>query len=318
MAGLFDIFASAILPIIVVAGVGFLLGRFRDVDPGALNTVTVYVLAPALVFHSLATTTLSGGELVRITLGVAAFHLLMLAIAEGVGRLSGETEPLLSALVLVSAFGNSGNYGVPLSSFAFGATGRSTAVLYLTVQGALLYTVGAYVAARSGGTSGLASVRRVLGLPLVYAVAGALALRWLGVVPGADTTAMRTVGLVGNAAIPVMLLILGIQLARVETASALSLTWKPAGLKMLVAPPVGIGVALALGFADPTVARTFVLESATPSAITPLILVGEFGEGQIEGVPLTAYVSTVVLVTTVASIPVLTALIALLRSGVVL
>lgn len=99
MAGLFDIFASAILPIIVVAGVGFLLGRFRDVDPGALNTVTVYVLAPALVFHSLATTTLSGGELVRVTLGVAAFHLLMLAIAEGVGRLSGETESLLSVLV---------------------------------------------------------------------------------------------------------------------------------------------------------------------------------------------------------------------------
>ncbi|MFB6096828.1 MAG: AEC family transporter [Haloferacaceae archaeon] len=315
---LLDIFASAILPIVALAGVGVLLGRVRAVDPAPLNTVTVYVLAPALVFYSLATTTLSGGALARITVGVVGFHLAMLVVAEGIGRLAGEREPLLSALVLVSVFGNTGNYGVPLSSFAFGATGRSTAVLYLTVQGVLIYTVGAYVAARSGGTSGLASVRRVLKLPLVYAVAAALALRLLGAVPAADTTLMRTVELVGNAAIPVMLLILGIQLARVDTAGALSMTWTPTLLKMLVAPVVALGVALATGFADPTVARTFVLESATPTAITTLILLGEFGEGAIEGVPTTAYVSTVVLVTTLASIPLLTALIAILRSGIVI
>lgn len=316
--GLLDIFASAILPILAIAGVGYLLGRFRDVEPGALNTIAIYVLSPALVFHSLATTTLTGGELARIAGGVVVFHLVMLAIVEGLGRALGESEPLLSALVLVSVFGNTGNYGIPLSSFAFGATGRSTAVLYLTVQGVLIYTVGTYIAARSGGASGVTGVRRVLELPLVYAVVAALGARWFGVVPPTDSTAMQTVQLVGDSAIPVMLLILGIQLARVDTVGALSLAWEPTALKMLVAPAVGMAVALALGFADPTVARTFVLESSTPSAIMPLLLLGEFGEGRIEGVPLTAYVSTVVLVTTLASIPVLTALIALLRSGLVI
>jgi predicted permease len=317
VASLLGIFASAVLPIVAVAGLGFVLGRLRDVDPGALDAVTVYVLAPALVFHSLATTGLSGGAIGRIVAGVVLVHAAMLVVAEAVGRALGESDPLLSALVLVAAFGNSGNFGIPLSSFAFGATGRSTAVLFMTVQGVLLYTVGTYVAARGGGTAGLAGLRRVFELPLVYAVVAALGLRWLGLVPEASSAAMRTVGLVGNAAIPVMLLLVGVQLARVDVAGALSMTATPTVLKVLVAPVVGLGIALLLGFDDPAVARTFVLESATPAAVTPLILVGEFGEGTVEGVPLTAYVSTVVFVTTLASVPVLTVLIALLRSGVV-
>lgn len=316
--GLVDIFASAILPIIAIAGVGFLLGRTHEIDSSPLNTITVYVLAPALVFHSLTTTPLGGGEVVRIVGGAVAYVVVMLVIAEAIGRVAGETEPLLSAFVLVSVFNNSGNYGIPLSSFAFGSTGRSTAVLYLATHAVLVFTVGTYVAARSGGASGIAGIRRVARLPLVYAVAAALGIRALGVAPAPDTTLMQTVGLVGDSSIPVMLLLVGIQLARTDALAALSLAWKPTVLKMLVAPAVGLGVALALGFADPTVARTFVLQCATPSAIMPLLLVGEFSEGTIQGVPLTAYVSTVVLVTTLASIPILTALIALLRSGILI
>ncbi|WP_101295645.1 AEC family transporter [Halegenticoccus soli] len=316
---LFSIFATAILPIVAIAAVGFLLGRTRDVDPGPLNTITVYVLAPALVFHSLATTTLGGSTLVRVVAGVAAYVVAMLVFTELVGRLTGESEPLLSALVLVSAFPNSGNYGIPLSEFAFGAVGRSTAVLYLAAQSVLIYTVGVYVASRSGGTAGLRGVKRVLKIPLVYAVAGALFVRWLGVVPPADATAMATLKLVGDSSIPVMLLILGIQLARTDYGAALSRAGKANVLKMVVAPFVGLGVALILGFEDQTVARVFVLECATPAAITPLILLIEFAGGErVGGVSVAEYVSTVVLTTTLVSVPLLTLLIALLDSGMVL
>ena len=129
---------------------------------------------------------------------------------------------------------------------------------------------------------------------------------------------MRTLGLVGDSAIPLMLLILGIQLARVDAAEAVSRTWGGTVLKLGVAPLVGLAVALALGFDDPAVARVFVLEAAMPAAVTPLILLAEFGEGEVGGVPVESFVSTVVLVTTVVSVPVLTGLIALLDAGVVL
>ena len=65
-------------------------------------------------------------------------------------------------------------------------------------------------------------------------------------------------------------------------------------------------------------ARVFVLETAMPAPVTPVILVIEFdGESRWGGVSVPACVSTVVLVTTLLSIPLLTGLIALLQSGVV-
>lgn len=195
---LFSIFAGALLPILAIGAVGFLLGRVRDVDPEPLNTVTVYVLAPVLVFYSLATTELAGETLAALTAGVVAYHVAMLLVAGGVARLAGISDPLLGALVLVAAFPNSGNYGIPVSSFAF-------------------------------------------------------------------------------------------------------------------------GVALVAGFGDPTVARTFVLESAMPAAVTPLILVAEFGDASGAGsaTSLAEFVSAAVFATTLLSVPALSVLIYLLNHGFV-
>lgn len=315
---LLDVFAGAVLPIVVIAAVGFGLGRAGDVDPGPLNTVVVYVLAPALVFHSLAVASFSGGTILRMTAAVTAYIVGMVVIAEGVGRLLGESEPRRSALVLAATFPNCGNYGIPLSDFAFPEGGRAVAVLYLAIQAVLMYTVGVYVASRAGGGGGLRGVRRVVRIPLVWAVPVALGARALGLVPPADGTAMRTLKLVGDSSIPVMLLILGIQLSRTDYASALSQAATPSVLKMGVAPAVAVAIAVAVGFGDATVARVFVLESATPAAVTPLILVGEFaGDLEVGGVSVPEYVSTVIFVTTLASIPVLTGLIALLERGLI-
>ncbi|UVE48891.1 AEC family transporter [Haloferax larsenii] len=320
---LLSIFATALLPILTIGAVGFALGRLRDVDPDPLNTVTVYVLAPALVFYSLATTELASETLATLTGGIVVYHVVMILVAGIVARLLGVSEPILGALVLVSAFPNSGNYGLPVSSFAFGATGRSTAVVYLAVQGVLIYTLGVYIAGRGGSDDdGRATWRiglgRVLRIPLVYAVALALVARWLGVVPPTDIAAMQTLKLVGDSAIPVMLLILGIQLSDADLGSTLPKVGVVSGLKMVVAPAVAVGVALVAGFGDPVVARTFVLESAMPAAVTPLILVAEFGDTEVGGaIPVAEFVSAAVFATTLLSVPLLSVLIFLLDAGVV-
>ncbi|WP_254521960.1 AEC family transporter [Natrinema caseinilyticum] len=319
MADLVDIFASAVGPIVAIAGVGYVLATVKDVDPEPLNTAVVYVLAPALVFHSLAVTELETTTLLRVAVGIAAFTAVMWAIAEAVGRIVGEREPALSGLVLVAIFCNSGNLGIPVSDFAFGEIGRQTAVLFLSVQSVLMYTVGVYVASRSSGSAGLEGVRRVFYIPLVYAVAAALIARSLDLVPSPETASMETLQLVGEASIPLMLLILGIQLARSNTTTAVSRAWPATALKLGVAPVVGLGIALLVGFRDPTVARVFVLETAMPAAVTPLILVIEFADGsRSKGIPVSEYVSTCVFLTTVLSIPALTLVIAILQSGVVI
>jgi predicted permease len=157
-------------------------------------------------------------------------------------------------------------------------------------------------------------MKRVLSFPLVYAVVGTLAARWLGVVPAASTAAMQTIQMLGNASIPVMLLILGIRLSNVEVDETITRVGVASTGKLFVAPLVGLGIALVAGFEDPTVARTFVLLTAAPTAVTPVILVGAFSDDSGDTPP-SQFVSTSVLVTTVVSVATVTLLIGVLQSG---
>lgn len=307
---------TAILPVLSVAAVGFLLGTVRDIDVSALSTVTIYVLTPSLVFYSLTMTAIDGETVLTLAAGVLLFTVGMVVVAELVGRTLGETEPVLGALVLSSTFPNAGNFGIPLSQFAFDQIGRSTAILYLASQSVLTYTLGVYIASRGDETSNLAAVGEVFKLPLVYAVLAAGLVRFLDVVPPADSAVMSTLQLTGNAAIPIMLLMLGIQLANTDSGAAVARVGVSNALKLVVAPMVAVGVVFLLGFQDVTVARVFVLECAMPAAVTPLILCIEYdpGAARLTG---PEYVSTAIFVSTLASVPVLTFLIAILQSGAV-
>ena len=316
--GLTAAFTGAVGPILGVAVVGYLLGRRTGLDVGPLNTAGLYVLVPALAFHSILTTGLGGGEVLKLAIGVVAYAAVMIAIAWVVGRAAGTSGALLGALMLAAAFPNSGFVGIPLSEFAFGDVGRTTAVLYLTIQNLLVYTVGVYIASNGAGRGVREAVVEIFRLPLIYAVLAAVALRALGAVPATDAAVMETIGAVGEAAIPVMLLILGIQLAKTDV-TAVTRSAAPSVLKLVAAPVVAVGIALALSFGDATVAKVFVLESATPTAVIPLALTIEYADDlAVDGITAPEYLSTAIFVTTVASVAMLTLLVAGLQAGVVI
>ncbi|MFB6121134.1 MAG: AEC family transporter [Halobacteriaceae archaeon] len=316
-ASVVDVFVGTLLPVLSIAGAGYVLGQFRDLDVGPLNTVTLYLLLPALILHSLLTTPLGGDAAVRLFGAIAAFTLVMLGLSYGVGRALGLAGTKLNALVLAASFPNVGNFGIPVSEFAFGETGRTTAVLFVAGQQVFLYTLGVYVAS-SGRYTTRGALRQVVSLPLLYVVALGVVVNAAGAAPPAGGTAMRTLELVGNASIPVFLVVLGLELAEANPAAAWQTT--PAvALKVLVAPAIGLAVALAVGFEEPLVARTFALETAAPVAITPLALLVEFSSAEgAEGVSGPAYLSTTILLTTLGAIPVVTVLIAALRGGALL
>lgn len=318
MASIVGVFASSILPVVGLIGVGFLLERVSTLETGSLNTVTLFVLMPALIFHSLALTDLRLDSLLRVAVGVVVFLGVVLAVGWLYGTGAGKEESVLSGFLLITTFGNTGGLGIPMADFAFGGVGRETAVLFAAVHGAVVFTLGLYLASVSGGTSGVASLKRVLEYPLVYAVVLAVLARLLGVVPPADSAVMETVGLVGDSAIPLMLLVLGVQLSRTSSRRALSMTAGPTLFRFGVSPLVGTAVVLALGFQNVTVTQVFVLLTAMPVAIAPVIFAVEFAEDtSIGGVTVPELVSASVFVTTLVSIPVLTAVVTALKSGVI-
>jgi len=310
------VLTSAVGPPLSIAAAGYLLGRWKDVDVEPLSTVTVYLLLPALVFHSIVTMPIDAATVGSLVATMVLFTGVLAGVSVTVGSLAGESGLTLRAGSIAAAIPNAGNFGIPVATFAFGAVGRTTAVLFVLVQNVLMYTVGVYVLSRGGEADGrLAALRRVFELPLTYAVLAAGGVLALGVVPPVDGPVMGTIEMAGDASIPVFLVILGIQLADMRPGSALRRTLPMVGVKVLVAPVVALGVVLAVGVTDSVAARSFVMLAAGPSGVVPLVLAIEFGSDDGTDLSAAEYVGTVIFLTVLGSLPVVTGLIVLLRTG---
>lgn len=331
LASIPSVFASSVAPPLAIALAGYLLGRVRDVDTEPLSAVTVYVLLPALVFETLVGLSVDLGTVAAAVGAMVGFTAVMGALSWAVSRARGQTGTLAAGAAMAAAFPNTGNFGIPVAAFAFGAAGRSTAVLFVVVQNLLLYTVGVYLFSKESAGTNRGALERVARQPVVHAVVAAAAAVALGVVPPAGGTAMETLRLVGNASVPVFLLVLGLQVESMDVGETVRETLPTVGLKLLVAPLVAVAVALVVGIGDPTVTGAFVVLAAGPSAVIPLVLSIEFaddgadesleteGDGRVDGVPgisTADYVGTAVFLTILGSLPVVTGLIVLAEAGV--
>ena len=161
-----SIFASDILPIFLVAAVGYVLARNLGTNVKTLSAVSFNALSPCLVFDQLVSAQISGSQSLR----VAAFCVL-LTIAIGIAaRLT--TLPLrldrttLSSFLLVAMFSNSGNYALPVVLFAFGKEALAFASVYFVTSAILIYTAGILVAA-SGHGSVRTALARLFRVPAV-------------------------------------------------------------------------------------------------------------------------------------------------------
>ena len=272
MTLLLSIFADDILPILLVASVGFLLARYLRVDVKALSRVTLYALTPCLAFNILVTSKISAAELGRVAL-------LAVCTVLGIGLITWlVTLPLrldramASACLIVVMFANGGNYGLPLTLFAFGPEALAYATVYFVTSVAMTYTIGIFLAS-SGQRSLSDALTSVFKMPVVYAVAIALVVILTGTT--LPLPVMRPIQLLSNAAIPAMLLILGMQLERAVKPERPWLVGLTTALRLVVSMALGFALAPILGLSG--VARQAgVLQAAMPTAVITTILALEY------------------------------------------
>lgn len=299
---LISIFANNILPIFMIAGVGWALARWLRADVKTISRVTLYALSPCLVFNLLVTSRLSADEFGRIILFTLGTILGIGAITWLVAQVMRLDRAMVSVLMIVVMFANGGNYGLPLTLFAFGQDALARATIYFVISFILTYTLGVVVA--SSGRSGFRqALVGVLKIPTLYAVAGALVV----LITGAQLppVVMRPIELLGNAAIPLMLLVLGMQLERAAKPERPHLVGLAVGLRLIVSMLLGLVLAEVMGL-EGVARQAGILQSAMPVAVVTTILAVEF---EIEP----AFVTSVVFLSTILSPLTLTPLIALLR-----
>ncbi len=299
---LLSIFAQDVLPIFVIAGVGYLLARRLGADVRTLSRVSFNALAPCLVFTLIVSARITPQDFGRMALFTVLVVLGIGGAAWLVTRPLGLDRATLTAFLMVVMFSNNGNYGLPLVLFAFGQEALAQAGVYFVTSAVLTYTLGVFLAA-SGRRSLASALAGVLRVPPVYGVAAAgLVLATGARVP---VFVMRPIQLLYDAAIPVMMLVLGMQLERATRPERPGLVCLAAGLSLLVTPLIALAVAHLLALGVPA-RQAGIVESSMPSAVVTTILALEY-----DAAP--AFVTGVVFLSTLLSPLTVTLLIAWLK-----
>jgi malate permease and related proteins len=285
---LLPIFGTTVLPVFLVAAAGFVLARRLDVEGRSLGRVMFYLATPALVFRSLYETEIDPAALQIFALVSVAVTLLTGVLGWMVSF--DQARRQRAAMILTSAVSNNGNMGIPICFFAFGAPGLALGTIYYVVSSLMSNTVGVIVAS-SGRMPIRGALSKSLAVPVLYAAIGGLALNMIAV--ELPLPIFRAVDLLANAAIPGMLVLLGIQLHAAPLANGHAVILRSAVVRLAMAPLIAWGLTYLLQMSG--VERdVLILQAAMPTAVMAAVLATEFDtEPQM--------VATVIFLTTVVS-----------------
>lgn len=254
-----------VAPVFLLAGVGFAwvkLGYEYRVE--FVTRLGMTLAIPCLIFVSLMQTEINPAALGTLSLAsLTAYFLVILAIwgLVNLGKLDRRT--FLAPLI----FSNTGNLGLPLALFAFGDVGLSYAVVVFAVSSILQFTFGVWL------VSGGGSLAKVVQEPLVFAtVLGGIFL-W----QGWETPKFLTnaIDLIGQMGIPIMLITLGVAIARLR----ISVFGQPvllSALKVIICVACATSAGLWFGL-EPVALGVLVLQLATPVAVTSYMLAEKYG-----------------------------------------
>lgn len=254
-----------VAPVFLLATVGFVWVKLGEEYRIAFVTRLAMTLGvPALIFTALMKTEIDPSALTTLTLAALAGYAVLSALFYVMLRLFRlEMRTHLAPLI----FGNTGNIGLPLALFAFGEAGLGYAVIVFAIMAIGSFTFGIWLVA--GGGSPLKALKE----PLVWAtLLGGLFL-WQGWQTPPFLTS--TLDLLGQLAIPLMLITLGVALARLHPAG-LGRAFVLSVVKAAVTVAIGWGVAELFAL-DPIPRAVLIIQLATPVAVTSYMLAEKYG-----------------------------------------
>jgi malate permease and related proteins len=272
LSELLVLFMNNLLPIFLAAGAGFLLSRALKANPRSLSQVIFYILSPCLIFNLLTHNRLSGADVLRMV----AFTLLTMAAVGGLAWLAGHLlhleRPTLAAVLITCMFNNAGNFGLPVVLFAFKEEALAYATIFFVTNAILTYSLGVVIASM-GSTSFLKAAGNLLRIPTLYALIAALLFVWSGI--RLPLPVERTTQLLGDASIPTMLVLLGMQFESIQWAGQARPLALISAMRLLVAPAIAIVWSGILGLRG-VVHQAGVLEAAMPAAVLNTVLATEY------------------------------------------
>ena len=210
------------------------------------------------------------------------------------------THNLIPTLLLTILLMNAANYGLPLNNFAFGETGYQRAMVYYVMSTVVANTFGVFLASR-GSTSIREAALNVLRVPLLYGLVFGLVLNFTDT--ALPLPLQLVVSLMGDAAVPTMMVLLGMNLTNANLKGHIGPIALATGIKLVLAPLIAVGLTAIFGMSGIN-QQVAILQSGMPTAIISGVLATEFGSDA-------EFTTAVILVSTVASVLTLSVLLVL-------
>lgn len=223
---------SALLPVVLLIGIGFIAGRagwIREAATKDLSNLVFMVLTPALLFRTMSTVHIEQLNFKPVLVYFVAAILLfgvMLVWHGGTRR--------AAVLALAATFSNTVAIGIPLVGLAYGDAGLVTLFTLISVHSLVLLTLATVVlelaVAREDAASGrgterhmMLTVLRAMGNGILHPVplpiiAGLLFAQTGLVIPAVMD---RPLQLLGNAFGPLALVLVGVTLTHVRVGAQL-------------------------------------------------------------------------------------------------
>lgn len=254
-----------VAPVFLLALVGFTWVRLGfEYRMQFVTRLTMTISVPCLIFTALMKTEIDRSALLAVFWASCAAYGLVTIIFFVVLKFARQNiRTYLAPLI----FGNTGNLGLPLALFAFGEIGLGYAVVIFAIMAVYSFTFGIWLVAGSG------SLMRVVKEPIL----GATLLGAVFMYQGWKTPlwATNTLELIGQMAIPLMLITLGVALARL-TAGRVG---RSVALSLLKAA-VCAGAAWLAGTyfeLQPIPLAVLIVQVSTPVAVTSYLLAEKYG-----------------------------------------
>jgi predicted permease len=269
---LLQLFAANLLPILIVAGIGFILQRKLDINPRPLSKIVFNSLTPSLIFTLLINTEIQAADMGRMALLSLLTTSIVGLIAWFLSKLLRLPVMTASAFILTVIGMNAGNFGLSLNYFAFGEEALAWASIFFVTNSLFINSAGVYIAT-VGKLKPMQALKGLLKVPTVYAIPLAFIVRGFGIeIP---LGLWRPIELLSGAAIPCMLLILGMQIGNNGFPKRLGLISLSAALRLLISPAIAYVLVQTLGMSGAAY-QAGVIEAAVPTAVITSIIAIEF------------------------------------------
>jgi malate permease and related proteins len=287
---------EVVLPTFSVILIGFLFGKFKKFDTTSIVELTFYIGLPAIAFTSVIDKPIVLADASKIWASV-------IIVMGGCGLIAWIVFKMLrqkhSGLYIPIFLMNTVNMPFPIIYLVYGSSGLFAATLFYIPNMLLMFSLGIYIAS---GKHWKDSLKEVVKVPALYAALAGLIVNFAHItVPDLIVKPLSFAGLM---TLPLVLITLGCNLATVRLNSMPT---------TLLASFLRLGVGLMLGLLAVNIFHltgvlraVVILDSAMPAAANTSMLTNKYkNEPEL--------VSSVVFVTTLASLAIIPILLAILR-----